>query len=381
MAAVGGDTFANAGSEVALKALIGIFGSPVAVSNFGSTNIIKNKSGFINKAVSSATDQVSSLLKNGFVNPLAFDPVNNQITDPESNSQALFNPFGFGYSPTIGNALGVASGVVDLAAKTIGALVLKANVSTGYKLSKTGEKLFLNRPITVQVLEMKRIESRFSTEKNRIRTGYKCMIIDPSLLGEELFGQEVECFHEDIFPLPDVIFANTALLPGLAALATGPVTVASNLAGDALKKLASNSLPQIGGANTSIANSAVDLATDLLATNESKFMLAENNPFVRGFETTAGRGLAGKLGGITFDWISEFPWETDHNARAPMGVKISFNLDVIHDLPPGLDHSGYNRAPLYNVGDIMKGISGDVYNDDGIAGEGNYKKSGNIKKG
>ena len=61
--------------------------------------------------------------------------------------------------------------------------------------------------------------------------------------------------------------------------------------------------------------------------------------------------------------------------------KISFNLDVIHDLPPGLDHSGYNRAPLYNVGDIMKGISGDVYNDDGIAGEGNYKKSGNIKKG
>ena len=42
-----------------------------------------------------------------------------------------------------------------------------------------------------------------------------------------------------------------------------------------------------------------------------------------------------------------------------MGVEISLALDVIHDIPPGLDHSGFNRAPLYNVGNIMKHVAGD----------------------
>ena len=44
-----------------------------------------------------------------------------------------------------------------------------------------------------------------------------------------------------------------------------------------------------------------------------------------------------------------------------MGVKINMTLDVIHDIPPGLDHSGYNRAPLYNVGGVMKHVAGDAH--------------------
>ena len=59
-----------------------------------------------------------------------------------------------------------------------------------------------------------------------------------------------------------------------------------------------------------------------------------------------------------------------------MGVKISFNFDVIHDLPPGLDHSGYNKAPLYNVGEVMRNVSGDVYSDNGKAAELNFRKEG-----
>ena len=64
-----------------------------------------------------------------------------------------------------------------------------------------------------------------------------------------------------------------------------------------------------------------------------------------------------------------------------MGCKITFSLDVIHDIPPGLDYSGYNRAPLYNVGRVMKDISGDVYNDGGFNSENYYNKSRTIKKG
>lgn len=70
--------------------------------------------------------------------------------------------------------------------------------------------------------------------------------------------------------------------------------------------------------------------------------------------------------------INDFPWETDYGARAPKGVEIQFNFKVIHDIPPGLDHSGYNRAPLYNVGEIMRNVAGDPYSDDGRAGEESF---------
>ena len=35
----------------------------------------------------------------------------------------------------------------------------------------------------------------------------------------------------------------------------------------------------------------------------------------------------------------------------------------VHDIAPGLDHLGYNRAPVYPVGDVMNdivGTSGDL---------------------
>ncbi len=41
-----------------------------------------------------------------------------------------------------------------------------------------------------------------------------------------------------------------------------------------------------------------------------------------------------------------------------MWVKVSISFTPIHDLPPGLDHDGFNRAPIYNVGNIMNQLSG-----------------------
>jgi hypothetical protein len=91
-----------------------------------------------------------------------------------------------------------------------------------------------------------------------------------------------------------------------------------------------------------------------------------------------GRGLPGVLGNIQFKWLEQdIPWEIDFNSRAPIGCNISFTLNVIHDLPPGLSHDGYNRAPLYNVGDIMKHISGDP-NESMESAEFNYKGGENI---
>ena len=101
-------------------------------------------------------------------------------------------------------------------------------------------------------------------------------------------------------------------------------------------------------------------AIDTLLHGPQAFMSPFFNPVTRAFETNMGRGLAGTLGGVTFNWLTDdYAWETKFNSRAPIGVDISLTLTVIHDIAPGIDHSGYNRAPLYNVGNIMKEISGD----------------------
>ena len=87
---------------------------------------------------------------------------------------------------------------------------------------------------------------------------------------------------------------------------------------------------------------------------------SSKNSIVRSFEQGMGRGLAGFITGFDIDW-DERPWEVVLGSRAPQSVKISINFAPIHDIPPGLDHDGFNRAPIYNVGDMMKPVSQDPY--------------------
>lgn len=78
------------------------------------------------------------------------------------------------------------------------------------------------------------------------------------------------------------------------------------------------------------------------------------NPIVKAFESTKGKGLAGVIRSLRFDW-SEARWETGrHNARAPMSCKISLEFAPIHDINPGLDSEGFSTAPVYNIGDTVK---------------------------
>lgn len=346
--------------ELAIQAIANAFGSPIQFTESVAAQSLKSISSIGAKAISVAADVATSMLINGFVNPLAFNPVNNQLKDP-ANDISFWNNF-----PAISNGYNEKTSV----------LLLKPNVSNGY-LFETGEKIRFNRSVTVLVDEKERKEFWKSSTEKSYRIRYKCKLIDPTLSSKsDIWNKTVYCFHEDLHPLPNTIYTNTVVLPALAAAATGGASVV-NL----LKDIANNyatGIPKVGKSITPV----IDAFADLLDTNENKFLNADNNPFVRSFETTMGRGLAGKLGGITFDWLDQsFSWETDYNSRAPMGVKISFSLDVIHDLPPGLDYAGYNRAPLYNVGRIMKDISGDVYDDGGFNSENNFNKSRIIKKG
>jgi len=78
------------------------------------------------------------------------------------------------------------------------------------------------------------------------------------------------------------------------------------------------------------------------------------NPIVKAFESTKGKGLAGFIKALRFDW-TDARWETGrHNARAPMSCKISMEFAPIHDINPGLDSEGFMTAPVYNIGGTMK---------------------------
>ena len=66
-----------------------------------------------------------------------------------------------------------------------------------------------------------------------------------------------------------------------------------------------------------------------------------------------------------FNWINDrIPWETDLNSRAPKICEIRVSFDPVHDIGPGLDHQGFNRAPLYPVGQIVNQISDTTFDDE-----------------
>lgn len=81
------------------------------------------------------------------------------------------------------------------------------------------------------------------------------------------------------------------------------------------------------------------------------------NPIIKAFESTKGKGLAGFIKSLKFDW-SEARWETGRqNARAPMSVKVAIDFAPIYDINPGLDSEGFMTAPVYNTGDTIRAFS------------------------
>lgn len=370
--------------DVGLLVLVGAFGSPIQFSKtltagVGDSNI------YAKKAVNIITNALTEVLANGFVNPLTYGLIYNQLIDPNSSRDFTDDLPSLNLLDGLGNLAdnilnntrsGKNSGYPKFAQ-----LLLKNNNSVGYKVHETGEMVYIQRPIKVSVADKLFFqssdvpESEFSfkdttskTKPNRFKSGvvkYKAKVVDFTA-PPDLRGKHIICEHADIIPEPGEILLNTYAISALLGIAGGGIGPLA----DYFLRLGSDAV------NITGLGSAIDLVRTLYASDETLFMDPFNNPITRAYETNVGRGLAGTLGAVSFNWV-EFPWETDHNSRAPQGVKIQFKLDVIHDLPPGLDHSGYNRAPLYNVGDIMKGVAGDPHPDNGAMSEIRYRNAGN----
>jgi len=89
------------------------------------------------------------------------------------------------------------------------------------------------------------------------------------------------------------------------------------------------------------------------------FLANNSNAVVRSFDESSGKGLPGFIKQLSFDWVGDdITWEVERGARAPKIFKVNVSFTPVHDIAPGLDHLGYNRAPVYPVGDVVNNISG-----------------------
>lgn len=104
----------------------------------------------------------------------------------------------------------------------------------------------------------------------------------------------------------------------------------ANTVGDALGSITSK--------NTEFANAVAD------------FLSPDNNAVAKSFRDTGGKGLAGFIETISFDWYDKVTWETERGRVAPKMCKVTIGFSPIHDISPGIDHLGFNRAPVYPVG-------------------------------
>jgi hypothetical protein len=93
-------------------------------------------------------------------------------------------------------------------------------------------------------------------------------------------------------------------------------------------------------------------------------MAAAANPIVRAFESTRGKGLAGVITQMDFQWLDQTTWITSTpGSNAPKACSITFSFQPMHDIAPGIDHNGFNRAPVYNVGSTANTWGGDPWDE------------------
>ena len=119
------------------------------------------------------------------------------------------------------------------------------------------------------------------------------------------------------------------------------------------EKFIKDKLSKVGGEQGADLNKYFDSVQKFFSSDPKN-----GNAVVRSFEESGGRGLPGFLSRISFDWINDnTTWETSHGSRAPKICEIRMSFDPVHDIAPGIDHRGVNRAPVYPVGEYARDLS------------------------
>ena len=102
-------------------------------------------------------------------------------------------------------------------------------------------------------------------------------------------------------------------------------------------------------------NSYYDKVADFMNDTEA----GKGNIIAKSFRSAGGRGIAGFIESMAFDWYDKVTWagfgddakgSSGSSRRAPKMCKVTISFAPIHDITPGLDHMGANRAPISPVG-------------------------------
>ena len=95
--------------------------------------------------------------------------------------------------------------------------------------------------------------------------------------------------------------------------------------------------------------------------NPTEFFDDTKNPILKSFSSTYGKGLAGVVTEFKVDYgEAKGAWGTDGGKflRGPKFVTINLGMQVIHDIPLGLDANGIMNAPIWSVGNMSRDIGG-----------------------
>ena len=347
-------------SDFFMEAFYAIYGSPLQyISIDGKPDLTRGLRG-----------AASALLTNGFANPLLNIIVGRLLRDPDVSINPA--PYNITLAAVGENELGpdgsIMQGVQGKDGKGFGyhtlcICFLKPTMGKGYLLNDGTEYRF-DRPVKCMVTGRNptsiqditaagsspgmRGAQSYATRGSGSRMVYEVSVIDIAASTDIMFKKFLVT-HSDIVADPDFVY-NLYVAPLIDPLGAVKTLIQAIV----------NEVALAAGVPTDVVQ--------VTASPEATFMNANNNTIVKSFNMMKGRGLAGVINKLTFTLLDDTTtWEIDWNSRAPKFVKVSLSFDAIHDLPPGLGHDGFNRAPVYNVGRVMKSVAGDVYDDNGAA--------------
>ena len=335
--------------DLRLMPFLAYAASPIELTQLTSLIQSQVASGITTAATDVAAEIAAYFLKNGFVNPLLYGDRSRLFANDPSATTSGNTEF------STADYLLLRSG-----------LILKARPTPYITVSSGADdpqkKVRIQRPILV-----KYISSISENDQNRTGPAYQVEITDPTV-GSNLNGLKITVSAADLYVDSGQI-VNISSMPGIL-LSIGAITGLSGLAATAASSLITNA------AESSFGPVDVPLA-DFFGSVARTFTSPYNNPLTKAFEDRMGEGLAGVVKQMTYTWM-EAPWETDWNSRAPTACKVQLTFAPIHDIAPGLDSNGFNRAPIYNVGQIMNDTFGHPRADGGNASKYFYRKGGAV---
>ncbi len=347
-------------SDVLYYVFLAATASPaVAISQFLSINASKLTGGSATAAAmtvpiaeAAAYDALALLDPvdgRGYINPFILSTVRNRLLDPQVYKSPVAGDFALGgYNLNQSLSEGPDSEILGNIGESV-VTILPVTSGWDTKPDGTGEKIIFYQPLK-GVLTRKITTNGSSLREsggNALREGkdlYQIRIIEGDLQGQKVW-----------IPRGGFSFDSQGFMQTLFAL-SNPVAAGLDFLQSSLNN--SNNLGSFASTEEAVRQ-ALDVLTNPTAAFFTSFdnLFFKKNEVIAGFEKNMGRGLAGVIENMSFGW--DFAWETDFGSRAPMGCKVTLKFSPIHDIPPGLDADGFNRAPVYNVGRVMNDFSGD----------------------